>query len=113
MWCLIVSIPDLCPISYFESYRYSLRRVRYLLRVIGRTLYFDTVYRLVANFKSGLQQLKDAARPGSRATTMTKSNMKKKSTICLKKMPALPYDSWVPKHVILTLLGNVKKNQIP
>ena len=51
--------------------------MRYSLRVIGRTLYFDTDYRLVAKFKSGLQQLKDAARPGSRATT-TKSNMKKK-----------------------------------
>ena len=28
-------------------------------------------------------------------------------------MPALPYDSWVPKHVILTLLGNVKKIKFP
>ena len=41
----------------------------------------------MAKFKSGLQQLKDAARSGCPATTMT---MIKKSAICSEKIPDLP-----------------------
>ena len=46
----------------------------------------------VAKFKSGLQQLKDAARPGRPATTTTKRNIQNIRDL-LKKMPDLPRDS--------------------
>ena len=38
---------------------------------------FSMVYRSVAKFKSGLQQLIDAPRPDRPATTMTKHNILK------------------------------------
>ena len=67
---------------------------------------FSTVYRWVAEFKSGLQQLKHAASPGH-ATTTTKRSIRT-SAIFLNKIQDLP----VHKHVVITSSWHLKLNKI-